>query len=215
MNNKYPTFEVCIGNYGYYAEGVLRDAWLTLPVTYEEFAGFIKANHLSDTLHEEIYISDYNVPGGFDSLRIFNEGADLDDLNMLANQMVLMPRECEIVAKCLDAGCDEPNSIVELMNMICQAYELVYHEYTVEASTPEKCLAYTLLDETGEYQKIVDLGLEPYFDFGKFGRDAAMDVCAGEDGYVDPCNDFDPELYSREELRDIYTPHYKTSLLAA
>lgn len=215
MNNKYPTFEVCIGNYGYYAEGVLRDAWLTLPVTHEEFADFIKANHLSDPLHEEIYISDYNVPEGFECLRIFNESADLDDLNMLANQMCLMTREREIVAKYLDAGGDEPNSIVELMNMIAQADDLGYHEYTVEASTPEKSLAYTLLSETGEYQKIVDLGLEPYFDFEKYGRNAAMDVCAGEDGYVDPCNDFDPELYSREELRYIYTPHYKTSLMAA
>ena len=51
---------VCIGNYGYYNEGSLHDAWITLPKTEAEIRDFLHLNQLQDSQHEEIYISDYD-----------------------------------------------------------------------------------------------------------------------------------------------------------
>lgn len=39
---------VCIGNYGYYNEGSLHDAWITLPKTEAEIRDFLHLNHLQD-----------------------------------------------------------------------------------------------------------------------------------------------------------------------
>lgn len=44
---------VCIGNYGYYNEGSLHDAWITLPKTEAEIRDFLHLNHLQDPQHEE------------------------------------------------------------------------------------------------------------------------------------------------------------------
>lgn len=56
---------VCVGNYGYYNEGELHDAWITLPKTDEQIQQFLKENELQDPMHEEIYISDYDgIPFG-------------------------------------------------------------------------------------------------------------------------------------------------------
>ncbi len=35
------TIKVCIGNYGYYNEGKLRDAWIDLPATPKEIGSFL------------------------------------------------------------------------------------------------------------------------------------------------------------------------------
>ena len=57
--------KVCVGNYGYYNEGELHDAWIELPADPERIGGFLKENRLWDPMHEEIYISDYDeVPFG-------------------------------------------------------------------------------------------------------------------------------------------------------
>ena len=48
---------VCIGNYGYYNEGSLHDAWIALPKTEAEIRDFLHLNQLQDSQHEEIYIS--------------------------------------------------------------------------------------------------------------------------------------------------------------
>lgn len=63
---------VCIGNYGYYNEGSLHDAWITLPKTEAEIRDFLHLNQLQDSQHEEIYISDYDgIP--FGTRLLFNE----------------------------------------------------------------------------------------------------------------------------------------------
>ena len=38
------TITVCIGNYGYYNEGELRDKWITLPKTDVEIQQFLTDN---------------------------------------------------------------------------------------------------------------------------------------------------------------------------
>lgn len=37
------SIDVCIGNYGYYNEGELRDAWISLPKTTGEIRDFLSA----------------------------------------------------------------------------------------------------------------------------------------------------------------------------
>lgn len=79
---------VCIGNYGYYNEGDLHDTWITLPKTEAEIRDFLHLNRLQDPLHEEIYISDYDgVP--FGATQLFTEFCQLEDLNLLAKQLVV------------------------------------------------------------------------------------------------------------------------------
>lgn len=71
------SIDVCIGNYGYYNEGELRDAWISLPKTSKEIGDFLSAHGLQDPEHEEIYISDYDgVPFGLRGLSDALEIAD-------------------------------------------------------------------------------------------------------------------------------------------
>lgn len=82
---------VCIGNYGYYNEGELHDTWITLPKTEAEIRDFLHLNQLQDSQHEEIYISDYDgIP--FGTRLLFNEFCHLEDLNLLAKQLVTATR---------------------------------------------------------------------------------------------------------------------------
>lgn len=103
------SIDVCIGNYGYYNEGELRDAWISLPKTSEEISDFLSAHGLQDPEHEEIYISDYDgVPFGLTGL--FSEFTWLEDLNMLARQMEEREGAVEKVQGALDCGIDGPES---------------------------------------------------------------------------------------------------------
>ena len=64
--------KVCVGNYGYSAEGDLRDDWITLPKSDEQIKEFLQSRGLQDVMHEEIYISDYDeVP--FGNSQLFGE----------------------------------------------------------------------------------------------------------------------------------------------
>ncbi len=69
MGKQRKAFSVCIGNYGYYAEGELRDRRIALPASRAEFRDFLEKSGLQDPMHEEIYVSDYeSVPFGLNSL---------------------------------------------------------------------------------------------------------------------------------------------------
>lgn len=95
---------VCIGNYGYYNEGSLHDAWITLPKTEAEIRDFLHLNQLQDSQHEEIYISDYDgIP--FGTRLLFNEFCHLEDLNLLAKQLVTAnPADLEKVGAWIQLG---------------------------------------------------------------------------------------------------------------
>lgn len=95
---------VCIGNYGYYNEGSLHDAWITLPKTEAEIRDFLHLNQLQDSQHEEIYISDYDgIP--FGTRLLFNEFCHLEDLNLLAKQLgTANPADLEKVGAWIQAS---------------------------------------------------------------------------------------------------------------
>ena len=88
------TISVCIGNYGYYNEGELHDAWIELPKEPAEIKAFLEEHRLYDELHEEIYISDYDGTP-FGCTAAFVEWTSLDELNLLASQMEYMSADDE------------------------------------------------------------------------------------------------------------------------
>lgn len=201
------SIEVCIGNYGYYNEGELHDAWIELPKTDEEIRDFLKENRLYDATHEEIYISDYDgVPFGLKDL--FGEMTGLDDLNLLAMVMDEMPDGAETVQNVLDCGCDAPDSVLGLMNWIVQADEIPFYGYSVDPSQftdLDECYGYSLIEDMGGVERLGTETIARYVDEKALGRDLALtDVALGEDGfiYAMDCDDFDLEYYDMGECEE-------------
>lgn len=83
-------FDVCVGNYGYYNEGELHDTWMRLPMDPDKIEPWLRSHDLFDEEHEEIYISDYDALP-FRCPDVFDEYAHLDELNVLAMQLALLP----------------------------------------------------------------------------------------------------------------------------
>lgn len=153
-------FDVCVGNYGYYNEGELHDTWMRLPMDPDKIEPWLRSHDLFDEEHEEIYISDYDALP-FRCPEVFDEYAHLDELNVLAMQLALLPDGAlEHIDAAVEYG--EPlNHLDELMNLVAQADDLpVYdyeydemhvedqwHETCLERSTPEENYAYTVLEE--------------------------------------------------------------------
>lgn len=215
------SIDVCIGNYGYYNEGELRDAWISLPKTSKEISDFLSAHGLQDPEHEEIYISDYDgVPFGLTNL--FTEFTLLDDLNMLARQMEERPGAVETVEGALGCGIDEPGSVIGLMNWIEQADEIPYRDYNytgaygkdewgqtcIERCSAEENYGYVRLEGTPLDEMLKkDPEAESAFDVERYGKLCADidDVSLGEEGYVDNIDGMpDEDFYTREELAEMY-----------
>lgn len=197
---------VCIGNYGYYNEGELRDRWITLPKTDSEIEKFLKANGLHDPLHEEIYISDYDgIPLGMPYGDVFSEYTRLDDLNLLAKQMQDAPEwKLERAASAIEAGYVEPRGIVEVMNLIEQADEidLVSWPDQFDYASDEERLAYAVIDEIGGLGNIGRDALERHFNLKSYGRKLDDEgFVVGERGYLDPgIADVRDGLYDAEDV---------------
>lgn len=215
------SIDVCIGNYGYYNEGELRDAWISLPKTSEEISDFLSAHGLQDPEHEEIYISDYDgVPFGLTGL--FSEFTWLEDLNMLARQMEEREGAVEKVQGALDCGIDGPESVIGLMNWIEQADEIPYYAYDytgayardewgqtcIERLSAEENYGYTVLEDTDLMRMFEkDSDAMSAFDVKRYGRlcSDSGDVQLGDKGYVDAVQEMpDEDRYTREELAEMY-----------
>lgn len=215
------TIKVCIGNYGYYNEGELRDKWIELPKTNEEIDRFLADNGLRDATHEEIYISDYDdYPFGIKSSSMFTEYTGLDNLNLLAMQIQNDPDAAERVSAALDCGCDVPDDICGLMNWIAQADEIPFYTYDYQHMgnpnefgipwdsdlTPEEKLGYTLAEMNEQLAQLLESSsaIECAFDYGKYGEAMAYDLNLGDAGYIDGTQDMpDQGFYDRDELREM------------
>lgn len=161
-NDFHDGIDVCVGNWGYYSEGELRDTWMHLPMDPDEIEPWLRGHGLVDEEHEETYISDYDgLP--FRCPQVFNEYARLDKLNVLAMQLTLLPEgDLAHIQAAIDHG--EPLSrLDELMNLVAQADELPvfdylyddmyvedqWHKTCLERSTPQENYAYTVLNDNG------------------------------------------------------------------
>ena len=196
---------VCIGNYGYYNEGSLHDAWITLPKTEAEIRDFLHLNQLQDSQHEEIYISDYDgIP--FGTRLLFNEFCHLEDLNLLAKQLVTAnPADLEKVGAWIQAN-DTPESLVGLMNLIEQADDIPFYSWGYDGAydkdefgnmiyttmSPERNYGYEMVEQNEELKHILDSSsqIESAFDYEKYGRayTEGGEVTVLEDGYIDNCD---------------------------
>ena len=56
-NDFHDGIDVCVGNWGYYSEGELRDTWMHLPMNPDEIEPWLRGHGLVDEEHEETYIS--------------------------------------------------------------------------------------------------------------------------------------------------------------
>lgn len=108
-------FDVCVGNYGYYNEGELHDTWMRLPMDPDKIEPWLRSHGLFDEEHEEIYISDYDALP-FRCPEVFDEYAHLDELNVLAVQLTLLPDGAlEHIDAAVEYG-ESLNHLDELMN---------------------------------------------------------------------------------------------------
>lgn len=217
---------VCIGNYGYYNEGSLHDAWITLPKTEAEIRDFLHLNQLQDSQHEEIYISDYDgIP--FGTRLLFNEFCHLEDLNLLAKQLVTAnPADLEKVGAWIQAN-DTPESLVGLMNLIEQADDIPFYSWGYDGAydkdefgnmiyttmSPERNYGYEMVEQNEELKHILDSSsqIESAFDYEKYGRayTEGGEVTVLEDGYIDNCADGpDEDYYDRDELVSLIGDRY-------
>lgn len=125
-------FDVCVGNWGYYSEGELRDTWMHLPIDPDKIEPWLRSHGLVDAEHEETYISDYDgLP--FRCPQVFDEYGRLDKLNVLAMQLTLLPEgDLAHIQAAIDYG--EPlDHLDELMNLVAQADELPVFDYLYDA----------------------------------------------------------------------------------
>lgn len=107
--------DVCVGNYGYYNEGELHDTWMRLPMDPDKIEPWLRSHGLFDEEHEEIYISDYDALP-FRCPEVFDEYAHLDELNVLAMQLTLLPDGAlEHIDAAVEYG-ESLNHLDELMN---------------------------------------------------------------------------------------------------
>lgn len=197
---------VCVGNYGYYNEGELRDKWITLPKTDEEIERFLKENGLQDPLHEEIYISDYDgIPLGMPYGDVFSEYTRLEDLNLLAKQMQDAPEwKLQSAEAAIAAGYVEPTGIEEIMNLIEQADDIALISWPdkFDYASDEERLAYAVIDERGGLENLNRSVFERHFDRKKYGRKLDdKGFVLGERGYLNPgIADVRDGLYEAEDI---------------
>ena len=196
-NDFHDGLDVCVGNWGYYSEGILRDKWIHLPMEPDDIEPWLRDHGLVDEDHEASYITD-NEGLPFLSPGVFVEYAHLDKLNVLAMQLSLLPDGAlEHIQAAIDHG--EPlNGVDELINLVAQAddlpvYDYLYdgmyaedqwHETCLERSTPQENYAYTVLDGDSKFWDLMNRGggeLLSCFDFNRYGE------IAENSGYVDLC----------------------------
>lgn len=182
---------VCVGNYGYYAEGELRDQWITLPKEPGEIDGFLRRNGLVDEAHEETYISDYDgIPLGMSYGGAFSEYTSLEDLNLLAHAMAEAdPADLERLEGAFRAGTEQPGSVIGVTNLVAQADEVPYQEYPHKpgehgVSSASEAYALYYVEEMGGPEALGRETLEEFFDVESYGRARAIDsVRAGIEGW--------------------------------
>ena len=179
------TISVCIGNYGYYNEGELHDAWIELPKEPAEIKAFLEEHHLYDELHEEIYISDYDGTP-FGCTAAFVEWTSLDELNLLASQMEHMSEGDEEKVEAWCDHVDDPSTILELMNIIEQVDDLPIYGYDfdfawqkdrwgqlwVDRQSPEENLGWQFLQYNDELSRALDNDSNAMsaFDVERYGK---------------------------------------------
>lgn len=185
-----PQFEICVGNWGRYAEGDLRDRWVALPMTDEELSRWIEEAGLYDPLHEETYVSAWRdgLPLGLEEGGLVNQFTSPHEANAIAKLMErAQPWELERVAAALECGADQPADLGELASLIDEAGDIPYQElpeYGTNMSAEER-MARAEVGESDLGRILERYGIEDFFDYEKYARDMVINGAKlGEDGYL-------------------------------
>ena len=203
--------DVCVGNYGYYNEGQLRDAWITLPKSDQEIKDFLAQHGLQDVNHEEIYISDYDeLP--FSTNIPFNEYAQLGDLNLLAKQLATIDQDDIDKVNEWTQVFHDPKSITELMNLIAQVDDIDKVDFeSPDGNTPEENYAFYVLDQNSELSEMLaSAGIA--VDYQKTGYDRAIEdgVTLTDTGFIrDNGEAIDLNYFSHDDLKEMIDEAYE------
>lgn len=176
---------IYIANLGKYNEGILKGAWLELPATEEEIqekmveigvATFDKEGNFSMGKEEGIYyyeeyaIHDWECDiNGFD----ISECDSIKMLNEVAEQIENMD---EYEKKCLDALIEyDCHTADKLRRGEFDLDDYCLLELDEDEINEDEALGYALAELNGVIYELEKIGMENYFDYQKYGRDARYD----------------------------------------
>lgn len=198
--------KVVIGNYGYSAEGQLRDQAITLPVSNLELQDFLKLNGLSDAMHEETYVADFPDGAPFGNNELF-EHASVQDVNLLARQLQETDSpELDKIEEWMSAFHD-PNNITQLMNIVAQADLIEKIDFENSwGDSPEENYAIYVIDQQPELSDMLQAaGI--VIDYQKTGYDRSIEdgVTLTDTGFiVDNGEHIDMDKFSHNDLIEMY-----------
>ena len=187
-------------------DGSYRNAWISLPKSEEEIDDFLKKHHY-DAETEEIYIANYAWKP-FDLEEVFNEYVRLEDLNLLAMQMLTKDPDAGAVNGWIESM-HTPKDIIQFMNLIEQAEYIQYFEYAYDNAmwSNEEKFGWEMLDNNPEVKDFLDEhSLMDCFDAEHYGRECSIESYAlCEHGYISLVdNDIDMDEYDREYFVKTY-----------
>ena len=222
------TIEVYVSNLGRYNEGALRGGWIELPVEPEELNRFLtdvvgveldpsrahEASLRGERIYEEYFITDFQYSGLLETLGFKpHEHERLEDLNLLAKVAESTVWDEKAVAAVHDY--DTISDPLELANLILQSDEIPFYGYEVEGmehgenDTCEEKYGRTVAALNGLTAKLDELSVDDYFDYERYGSDAAQDCILTESGYLDCFQDFpDLDYYDRDDLLEDDPQYY-------
>lgn len=203
---------VWVGNWGRYNEGELMGAWITLPVSEDDLAAFLREQvGIDGERYEEYGIFDRFTDGLPEALGIdVNEYDSVETLNTMCAALKHVERTTPDAADRVRIavemnGCE--NDPDQILNLIWQAEDIPYtpyeHNDDPTMSDNEK-LAYTLIENgcLPEVAQLIETRWGFYLDIEKLGRDLAMDCYTSENGFVNASDELpDTSMYTVDEIR--------------
>lgn len=201
-NNFTTTTAIWAGNYGHYAAGYLVGEWIDLPMNTNDLWATIRtACRVTPTCEEVgIFDTDFDFDGyqisEYDSIDSVNALAaairNADDYQLMA-ATAYMSLQCDLTA-------------LKAANIIVNADDIAFYPYAdgTEMMSDDERLGYTLMEDSEALRQLEALGLDGYFDYEKYGRDAQIsgDVDAFEDGYM-IYSEVDDDTYTAAEILEM------------
>lgn len=192
---------IWVGNLGKYNEGELKGGWLELPKTHEEIDRFLKEVVGLNDEYEEYMINDYETDLPYE----VSEYDSIQRLNLLAKVSENIQNMEAIEGY---AELEGNLGIEELMNIIIQEDDIPYYNYDINSwgMSAEEKYGNMLAEMVGIKEILESKGIDGYFDYESYGRDAEMSgyVELLDEGYLDKSESLDLNKYSLLEIMEMY-----------
>lgn len=177
-----------LANLGKYNEGILKGAWLELPCTEEEFEetlvkigvatmvdGEFKMGKIEkdengyEYIYEEYAIHDWECDINGIEISEYSNIEKLNEIAMVWEEADEYERKC--FEALVEAGYVEVEKIEDMKNIL-DGYCFLELE---EMFNMDESLGYALAELNGVVYELEKIGMENYFDYEKYGRDARYD----------------------------------------